>query len=53
MSQGNPDAWAKEASAWKKLGATHLSVNTMGAGFSSPQNHIDAIERFKQAVESI
>ncbi len=53
VSQGDPDAWAEEASAWKKLGATHLSVNTMGAGFSSPQDHIDAIERFKQAVESI
>ena len=53
MSQSDPDAWAEEASAWKKLGATHFSVNTMGAGFSSPQNHIDAIEKFKQAVESI
>ena len=53
VSHGDPDAWAEEASAWKKLGATHLSVNTMGAGFSSLQNHIDVIERFKQAVESI
>ena len=53
VSQGDPDAWAEEASAWKELGATHLSVNTMGAGFSSPQDHIDAIEKFRQAVESI
>ena len=53
VSQGDPDAWVEEASAWKKLGATHLSVNTMGAGFSSPQDHIDAIARFKQAVGSI
>jgi len=53
VSHGDPDTWAEEASAWKKLGATHLSVDTMGAGFSSFQNHIDVIERFKQAVESI
>lgn len=53
VSQGDPDAWAEEAAAWKKLGATHLSVNTMGAGFSSAQEHVDAIERFKQALESI
>ena len=53
VSHGDPDAWAEEASAWKKLGATHLSVNTMGAGFSSLQNHIDVIERCKQVVESI
>ena len=51
VNQGDPDAWAQEAAAWKKLGATHLSVNTMGAGFSTPKDHIDAIERFKQAIE--
>jgi probable F420-dependent oxidoreductase len=53
VSQGDPDAWATEASAWKELGATHISVNTMGAGFSSTQEHIDAIEKFKEAVGSI
>ena len=53
VSQGDPDAWAEEASAWKELGATHLSVNTMGAGFSSTKDHIDAIEGFKRAVGSI
>ena len=52
VSEGDPDAWAQEASAWRKLGASHLSVNTMGAGFSSPQDHIDAIERFKQTVDA-
>ncbi len=53
VSAGNPEDWANEAAAWKELGATHLSVNTMGAGFSSPQEHIDSIETFKQAVESV
>jgi probable F420-dependent oxidoreductase len=53
VSQGDPDAWATEASAWKELGATHISVNTMGAGFSSTQEHIDAIEKFKEAISSI
>ena len=53
VSQDDPDAWATEASAWKELGATHISVNTMGAGFSSTQEHIDAIEKFKEAVGSI
>ncbi len=51
VRHGDPDTWAEEAAAWKKLGATHLSVDTMGAGFSSLQNHIDVIECFKQAVE--
>ena len=32
-------------------GATHLSVNTMGAGFSV-SDHLDAIGRFKHVVEA-
>jgi alkanesulfonate monooxygenase SsuD/methylene tetrahydromethanopterin reductase-like flavin-dependent oxidoreductase (luciferase family) len=48
-----PEDWAQEAEAWKKLGATHLSVNTMGAGFRSPQEHINAIRQFKEAVQGV
>lgn len=50
VSEGDPDTWSKDAAAWKELGATHLSVNTMGAGIKSPQGHIDAIIRFKEAI---
>jgi probable F420-dependent oxidoreductase len=46
----NSDDWAREVEGWRKLGATHLSVNTMKAGLHSPQEHIDAIRRFKEAV---
>ena len=45
-----PDEWARQAEGWRKLGATHLGVNTMKAGLESPQAHIDAIRRFKEAV---
>ncbi len=48
-----PDEWAARAQAWRDLGATHLSVNTMGAGFTSPQQHIDAVLRWKEAVEGV
>jgi probable F420-dependent oxidoreductase len=40
----------KEISAWKNLGATHLSINTMKAGFATPAAHIEAIRRFQQAT---
>jgi hypothetical protein len=30
---------------WRELGATHLSVSTLGMGHTSPQGHIEAIER--------
>ena len=45
-----PEAWIKNASAWKDLGATHISVDTMKAGLTSPEAHIDAIEKFKEAM---
>ena len=48
-----PDDWVKDAVTWKELGATHLSVNTMNAGLKSPQDHIDAVQRFKEAVDGL
>ncbi len=50
ISQGNPSDWAKQAAAWDEIGATHLSVNTMRAGLKGPDQHIEAIKRFKDAV---
>ena len=53
IANRSPDEWAKIAASWKELGATHISVNTMNAGLSSPDEHIDAIKRFKEAVSGI
>ena len=50
ISEGNPDQWNRTAAAWGEVGATHLSVNTMRAGLSGPDEHIEAIRRFKEAV---
>ena len=49
----SPDEWVQRASGWKALGATHISVNTMGAELGSPDGHIDAVRRFKEAVEDV
>ena len=46
-----PNAWAEDVAAWKDIGATHVSVNTMGAGLGSPDAHIEAIRRFTEAVD--
>ncbi|WP_089942183.1 LLM class F420-dependent oxidoreductase [Candidatus Entotheonella palauensis] len=48
-----PDIRLKEAEAWRDLGASHLSVNTMGAGLRAPVDHISAIETFKETVASV
>ena len=49
-SDGDPEFWQERAAAWRGLGATHISVNTMGAGLQSPQDHINTIEQFKEVV---
>ena len=49
-TDGTEDDWVRRAKEWESLGATHLSFNTMGAGFTSPSQHIDAVRRFKQAL---
>ncbi|MDA0230721.1 MAG: LLM class F420-dependent oxidoreductase [Proteobacteria bacterium] len=47
-----PDKWAADAKAWKENGATHISANTMNAGFSSLDQHLDALRRFKDAASA-
>ena len=51
--RGSPEEWEREVAAWRDLGATHVSVNTMGAGLSSPDGHVDAIRRFKEAADAV
>jgi probable F420-dependent oxidoreductase len=48
-----PGEWAKVASQWKEIGATHLCVNTMKAGLSGASAHIGAIRRFREAVAGV
>jgi probable F420-dependent oxidoreductase len=45
--------WSERIDGWQSLGATHLCVNTMGAGLHGAQAHIDAIRRFKENVGEI
>ena len=45
------DECVQQVSAWRELGATHLSVNTAGAGFTSLDQHIDVLHRLKDAVD--
>lgn len=42
--------WAAYAEGWRALGATHLTVNTMGRGFTSVAQHLDLLRRVKEAL---
>ena len=46
---GSPEAWLRDLEAWRKLGATHVSFNTMKAGLKTSA-HIEAIRRFQSAT---
>ncbi len=50
-SARNPDDWAREVEAWDKLGASHISVNTMNGGCNTERDHIKALETFMSAVK--
>ncbi len=50
LSTDKQEDWEKLAAAWDEVGGTHLSVNTMRAGLKGPDQHIDAIRRFKETV---
>lgn len=39
------ERWEAHAEAWRALGAQYMTVNTMGAGLTTPQQHIDALRR--------
>lgn len=42
--KNDPASWSSFVEGWRRLGATHLCVNTMGAGFTTPAEHIAALE---------
>lgn len=46
MSLGGEKDWQGFLQDWEQAGATHLSVNTMGCGFQTPSEHIQALQQF-------
>lgn len=48
---GDQKTWRELAQGWAAVGATHLTVITMGAGITSPQEHIQAITQYAEALE--
>ena len=51
MSTYPASEWGRQLKLWQELGVTHLSINTMRAGLSSPQAHIETIRQFKQIAD--
>jgi probable F420-dependent oxidoreductase len=49
----NPEEIAEGLRAWERAGATHVSVNTMGADLRSVDDHLAALETAAKAAESL
>jgi probable F420-dependent oxidoreductase len=50
---GGADALVEEIDGWRQAGATHLSVNTMRAGFTSIDGHIEALTTLAGTLGSV
>ncbi|MBO20609.1 MAG: LLM class F420-dependent oxidoreductase [Chloroflexi bacterium] len=50
LATDKQEDWEKMAAAWDEVDATHLSFNTMKAGLKGPDQHIEAIKRFKETI---
>ena len=44
------DEWADYAHSWRALGATHLCINTMRAGYRNLDAHVEALRNVKAAI---
>jgi hypothetical protein len=50
MNLIGPDGWTSFIHLWEDLGATHLTVNTMGCGFTTTSAHIEALRQFVEFI---
>ena len=50
IAGGNPERWRKHAEGWRELGATHISIVTMGAKLSRPEDHLKAASEWRDAI---
>jgi probable F420-dependent oxidoreductase len=51
MSLVKEEQWTDYLEALEGLGASHVTINTMGCGFSSPTAHIEALTRFTRLIK--
>ena len=47
---GNLDRLGQSAAGWREAGATHLSLNTMDSGCTTPDEHLAALRRFAEII---
>lgn len=49
----SPDDWKRDYAWWREQGVSHLTINTMGGGFSSVQQHLDALGQAMNIIRAM
>mgnify|MGYP001029966337 CR=1 FL=1 len=50
VAGSTPEGCARQATEWEGLGVSHISVNTASARFTSVDQHVDSLRRFKDTL---
>jgi probable F420-dependent oxidoreductase len=50
VATGNrsPDEWRKSVAEWRAAGATHLNISTAQGSETTPEQHLEALRRFRE-----
>ena len=51
--RGSPGQLAEHAAAWRDAGASHISVNTMGSGLRTVDDHLGALESAAEVLKPL
>ena len=47
---GDTQVWGARIEEWRGAGATHIAFNTLGVGFTTPEQHIGAMRKYAEVV---
>ena len=50
VGTGTPDDWRASVEEWRALGATHLTVLTVGGGLEGPDAHVERLREARAAL---
>lgn len=53
VATGTPEEWRRSAEEWRALGATHLSLVTLGGGLAGPDAHLARLEEARDALADL
>lgn len=50
--RARPEEWPREIDWWRRMGATHIELNTMSAKYATLDAHLEALGRFAEMVRA-